>query len=416
MLGPGSMNDTFLERPPSDTLYVVFRGSENFQDWFSNFDFATETFKEAAFQDPASIYGERECYLERGEDEDYYSEDEGSSPLECEDESSEECEEEGAMEQTECSSGEGFLDPDADGENDLIVSPINPPYENQPLRYHKGFLRRALGAAKALHDVLTQEKGIRRIVLTGHSSGAAQAAILGSLVARGVLAKTALRQNRLNALEDVSVAGFSTPATLIPGVDHQLGVERQPILRAKARAKRGAVESPAYKSFLQRMVAKAGLTVRNNKNFIVGSDIVPRLGAIAFEMIKDGSGGLVVEKMNNAHEMVENVQEYLDEALGDLGGIGELDLDVLLRLVQIGKVSHMIHPAGEYILLSPTDARSSYTFPVDLLFAVMQLVAERLEEDSENLPALQGAIKRKMMREVIKMGLERAQPVRTLGV
>ena len=359
-------DEQFLPPPPQDTLYVVFRGSKTPQDWLANFDFVTETFAEAAFLDAEdSVYGGDECYLERGEgsaepSEECYSEEDVSAP---------------------------FLDPQADDENDVILAPnLHQDYSGENLRYHKGFLRRALGSAKALHDVLLHLQGnpVRRIVVTGHSLGAAQAAVMGSLLVRGVLAKTALRLHDIDVTQGgVSVAGFSTPAILMPGdhIHHQLGgAQRTPARHHPRRAgARSDQDPPAYKAFVQAMVAKAGLTFSNNKNFIVGSDLAPRMGAVAFEMMKAGSG--LLDQMNLAHASIEEFRASLEEVVEALAPEGELDfLFSLLRFVKLGKVNHMIHPGGDYILLAPEEARPCNTVTIPFLLKIIPEMVKKWQE------------------------------------
>ena len=41
---------------PSDTLYVMFRGTNSGHDWLSNFDIKSETFAEAAFSGKTALY------------------------------------------------------------------------------------------------------------------------------------------------------------------------------------------------------------------------------------------------------------------------------------------------------------------------------------------------------------------------
>lgn len=177
----------------------------------------------------------------------------------------------------------------------------------------------------------------RRIVVTGHSLGAAQAAVFGSLLARGVLAKRGLEKHTTveGSPVEIFVSGFSTPPILVPAVRWSENHEH------------------AYNAFVQAMVDKAGLSPRNCKNFIVGTDVVPRIGAIAFELLKfEGLGAKVKQLTQNVKKGLDGFRKILQA-----WGVGA-DFKWLRAG---GKLNHLIHPGGDYVLLSPGNARGIFT-------------------------------------------------------
>ena len=327
---------------------MIFRGTQNIADWVSNLDIAAETFHDAAFS------GGFGCKQEDG-----------------------------------C----GFFDPKADDKNDVIMHPTKPEllkiYKNEKLHYHRGFLRRALGAAKALRDQLenlaAEKTTIKRIVVAGHSLGAGQASVFGSLLVRGVLAKDVINSHGMDITKDIFVTGFSTPPTLIPGKEWQDNA------------------SDAYDRFLKQMVKKAGLHASNSKHFIIGSDIVPRIGAILFELLKfeqeiiydwcveqveflqsskkpgflpppkiPAPGGEMCApqqglKLQDCRDGTYRhstagqyyVKKIRDQVVGSnfLKGI---NMDFLKGAGdKMFQLKHSIHPGGDYILLKPDVARPS---------------------------------------------------------
>ena len=284
--------------------------------------------------------------------------------------------------------GCGFFDPKADDENDVITHPIKPKLLNinkndklLHLHYHRGFLRRALGAAKALHDQLENlaaaNQKIKRIVVAGHSLGAGAASVFGSLLVRGVLAKNSITLHGMDITKDIFVYGFSAPPTLI--------------VIPEKEWQRNA--SDAYDRFVTQMVKKAGLHASNSKHFFVGSDIVPRVGAILFELLKFEQE-VIEARCGDEFMMSENPdlspedctdgkyrhssagQEYVKRIRAQVMGsdfLKALGMHFLNKGTggEMFQLKHLIHPGGDYILLSPDAARPSQaTGVVELLRGV----------------------------------------------
>ena len=217
------------------TVYVVFRGSQHREDWVSNFDTEPEVFARAA----VGIYGDED-------DADFLDTLNLNAELI-------------HLPQSLC--GKWM--------SSALRCCLRRPLTTEAffdVTYHRGFLRRSLGAARALRDVLLDEAGkVTRIVVTGHSLGAGQASVFGSLLARGVM-------TFVDPSIQIEVRGWATPPVL---------VSQFPLARDGDRT--GEIQ---YQNYLKGLVSSAALTEKNSKHFLIGSDMAPRVGVVFLEVLK----------------------------------------------------------------------------------------------------------------------------------